>query len=125
HQAFGLDKEPAGAAAAPFSKTPATRQRGSDAVAVVARLQKMEELTIDDIALDQTQARVTVSGVADQPGIAAAIFDAVADGGIFVDMIVQSFGRQGKAKLSFTVPQAQYQQCLDLLATLVDRIRCG
>ncbi len=44
-------------------------------MAVVARLQKMEELTIDEISLDETQARVTVTGVADRPGIAAAIFE--------------------------------------------------
>jgi len=62
------------------------------------QLQVRLELTIDDIALDETQARLTVSGVADQPGIAAAVFEAVADGGIFVDMIVQSYGRQGMAK---------------------------
>ncbi len=123
HQAFDLDKPPAGATAP--DRTPARPARASDAVAVVARLQKMEELTIDDISLDDTQARLTISGVADQPGIAAAVFDAVADGGIFVDMIVQSFGREGKAKLSFTVPQAQYKQCLDLLNSLVDRLHCG
>jgi aspartate kinase len=66
-----------------------------------------------------------VSGVADQPGIAAAIFEAVADGGIFVDMIVQSFGREGKAKISFTVPQDQYQKCHDLLGGLAKRLGCG
>ncbi len=124
HQAFGLDKEPPGAAADENQLT-AKSHHASDAVAVVARLQKMEELTIDDITLDETQARLTISGVADQPGIAAAIFDAVADGGIFVDMIVQSYGRQGRAKLSFTVPQAQYKQCLDLIQGLVDRLNCG
>ncbi|MBI3837038.1 MAG: aspartate kinase [Planctomycetia bacterium] len=122
HQAFGLDKQPAEEATDP---EPAPLAHRGDAVAVVARLQKMEELTIEDIALDETQARVTISGVADQPGIAAAIFDAVADGGIFVDMIVQSYGRAGKAKLSFTVPQSQYQQCTNLLKSLVDRIHCG
>jgi aspartate kinase len=121
HQAFGLERPPA---AAPGIDSPAGR-RSSDAAAVVARLQKMEELTIDDISLDETQARLTVNGVADQPGIAAAIFEAVAAGGIFVDMIVQSYGRGGKAKLSFTVPQQQYQQCLDLLGGLVERLRCG
>ena len=63
--------------------------------------------------------------MADQPGIAAAIFEAVADGGIFVDMIVQSFGREGKAKLSFTVPQAQYKQCHELLDKLVGGMKCG
>jgi aspartate kinase len=122
HQAFDLDTPPAGAVHPTIA---APDHRASDAVAVVARLQKMEELTIDDIALDETQARVTVSGVADRPGIAAAIFDAVADGGIFVDMIVQSYGREGKAKLSFTVAQKQYQQCLDLLNGLAEKMRCG
>jgi aspartate kinase len=121
HQAFALERQPPGAdgpeAAAPH--------RASDAVAVVARLQKMEELTIDDIALDESQARLTVSGVADTPGIAAAIFEAVADGGIFVDMIVQSYGREGSAKISFTVPQSQYQKCLELLQGLADRLHCG
>ncbi len=128
HQAFGLHQAPqstakSGSPAA--SSSLAAAKQASDAVAVVARLQKMEELTIDDIALDETQARLTVSGVADQPGIAAAVFEAVADCGIFVDMIVQSYGREGKAKLSFTVPQKQYQQCLDLLKSLAERIHCG
>ena len=104
-------RRPAPQRARPQRRSRRAASAASDAVAVVARLQKMEELTIDDIALDETQARVTISGVPDQPGIAAAIFDAVADGGIFVDMIVQSFGREGKAKLSFTVPQTQSQQC--------------
>jgi aspartate kinase len=40
-------------------------------------------------------------------------------------MIVQSYGRQGKAKLSFTVPQSQYQECLDLVSALAGRIQCG
>jgi aspartate kinase len=124
HQAFGLEKQPEGAVDQQDA-TVRRAPRASDAVAVVARLQKMEELTIDDIALDETQARLTISGVADQPGIAAAIFDAVADAGIFVDMIVQSFGLEGKAKLSFTVPQSQYKQSLDLLGTLVGGMRCG
>ncbi len=123
HQAFWLDREPPAASADAAHVLPP--RHASDAVAVVARLQKMEELAIDDITLDETQARLTVSGVADTPGIAAAIFEAVADGGIFVDMIVQSYGRNGKAKISFTVPQAQYQQCFDLLEGLAGRLKCG
>jgi aspartate kinase len=121
HQAFGLDRPPAGEP----GPQPQAQRGKRDAVAVVARLQKMEELTIDDIELDDTQARLTISSVADQPGIAAAVFEAVADGGIFVDMIVQSYGREGKAKLSFTVPQQQYRACHDLLTGLVDRLHCG
>jgi aspartate kinase len=124
HQAFELDKEPAGAAEHP-GKLNAIAHHASDAVAVVARLQKMEELAIDDISLDDTQARFTISGIADRPGIAAAIFDAVADGGIFVDMIVQSYGRHGKAKLSFTVPRSQYEDCLTLVNKLAAESHCG
>ena len=123
HQAFALDREPANAAS--VIPTPLPVHHGGDAVAVVARLQKMEELAIDDVLLDESQARLTVSGVADQPGIAAAIFEAVAAGGIFVDMIVQSYGREGSAKISFTVPQKQYQTCLDLLQGLAGRLSCG
>jgi aspartate kinase len=121
HQEFELDKAPA--IAAETQTVPKSGQ--SDAVAVVARLQKMEELAIDDIELDEAQARITVSGVSDQPGIAATIFEAVARGGIFVDMIVQSFGREGTAKLSFTVPQDQYDKTLKLLAGLSDKLKCG
>jgi aspartate kinase len=122
HQEFELDKAPA---VLQESQAAQAISDKSDAVAVVARLQKMEELAIDDIELDESQARITVSGVSDQPGIAATIFEAVAGGGIFVDMIVQSFGREGTAKLSFTVPQNQYNKTLKLLAGLSDRLKCG
>lgn len=124
HDAFELEKRPEGSDDLDALLVAAAHQ-ASDAVAVVARLQKMEELTIDDIALDDSQARLTISGVADQPGIAADIFDAIADRGIFVDMIVQSFGRQGKANLSFTVPQAQYAASMELLKGLADPLNCG
>jgi len=121
HQAFELDKPPGNGAPAPLVKP----TRSNDAVAIISRLQKMEELAIDDIALDESQARLTVSQVADRPGLAAAIFDAVAEAGIFVDMIVQSFGRQGKANLSFTVPQTQYEKSLQLLKPLAAKLKCG
>jgi aspartate kinase len=122
HRAFALDRDPPASTDTTELPTP---HREGDAVAVVARLQKMEELAIDDVTLDDTQARLTVSGVADSPGIAASIFEAVAEGGIFVDMIVQSYGRGGTAKISLTVPQEQYQQCFELLEGLAGRLNCG
>lgn len=85
----------------------------------------MEDLVVDQIGLDQSQGRLTLTAVADKPGIAAAIFDAVADAGIFVDMIVQSYGHAGKANLSFTVPQTQFDDCLQLLRKLAERLNCG
>jgi aspartate kinase len=127
HQAFELDKPPAAATATVDRAAPAAKvaAKTSDALAVVKILQRMEDLTIDEIALDASQGRLTICGVADTPGIAAEIFDRVADAGIFVDMIVQSYGHGGKANLSFTVPQNQFDESLRLLDKLAEELHCG
>ena len=88
-------------------------------------VQGMEDLTIDDVRLDDTQARVTISGVPDAPGIAAQVFERVAADGVFVDMIVQSFGRGGRANLSLTVPRADLAKALRTAEDLVRQFECG
>ena len=85
----------------------------------------MEDLTIDDVQLDDTQARVTINGVPDTPGVAAQVFEQIAADGVFVDMIVQSFGRSGKANLSLTVPRADLAKALKTTEALVRRFECG
>jgi aspartate kinase len=72
---------------------------------IVARLQRMEDLTIESVSLDETQAQMTLFDVPDRPGISATIFEAIAAESILVDMIVQSIGRDGLADVSFTVPR--------------------
>jgi len=124
HQAFHLEQAPASAVAFDPRQIARTRD-GEDALAIVSRLQQMEDLTIDDIELDETQARLSINGVPDRPGIAAAVFDEISQAGIFVDMIVQSIGREGRANLSFTIPQSHYAQGLKLLDDLAQRMDCG
>ncbi len=122
HQAFELDKAPAVAPAA--SKSSGS---DSDAAAVIARLQgvSMEGLTIDEITLDPSQARVTISGVPDSPGIAAKVFAQVAGGGIFVDMIVQSHpAANGSAVVSFTVPQEQLKKSIEVAEGIAKSLGC-
>ena len=66
----------------------------------------MEEIVVRGVALDRNQAKVTLVGVPDKPGIAARIFRALADAAISVDMIVQNVSRAGNVPLtdvSFTV----------------------
>ncbi|MEX0713726.1 MAG: aspartate kinase [Pirellulales bacterium] len=121
HGVFELDREPAG----PRPPSSKVHPRVGDAAAVVARLQGMENLTISEINLDDTQARITVNNVPDTPGVAAQVFERVAEGGIFVDMIVQSFGRDGRANLSFTVPQASLDKALFVGSELARRFGCG
>ena len=124
HSAFELDKpQPVGRETKP--KAVAARPANESAAALVRRLESMEALTIDDVTLDDSQSRVTISGVPDRPGVATVVFEEVSAGDVFVDMIVQSFGRAGKANLSFTVPQSDLDRCVELLTPLSDRLGCG
>jgi aspartate kinase len=131
HQAFQLEKPPEGARAggpAAGGAGQSNDNQPSDAADVVARLQGlqgMEDLTIDDVSLDDTQARLTISGVPDTPGVAAQVFERIAADGIFVDMIVQSYGRNGKANLSITIPRGDLAKALKTADDLAKKFRCG
>jgi len=73
---------------------------------VVRRLEGMEDLAIEDCILDSSQALLTLSGLPDTPGVAAEVFAEAGRAGLFIDMIVQSHPRDGRAEISFTVPAA-------------------
>ena len=72
---------------------------------VKEELASMEDVVVSGVALDKNQAKVVVSDLPDHPGTAAELFNALADAGISVDMIVQNIGREGKANMTFTVPR--------------------
>jgi aspartate kinase len=122
HGEFELEKPPGDRSE--FGAAPVKVERPS-AVDIVARLQKMEELTIDNIRLDDSQARVTITQVPDKPGIAAAVFEAVASEEIMVDMIVQGTGHDGEAKLSFTVPHDSLKIALATAGQVATQLGCG
>lgn len=71
----------------------------------------MEKPIVSGIALDRSQVRVGMYGVTDRPGIASAIFTALADANINVDMIVQTVGVDGKTDLDFTIPTTDWEIC--------------
>ena len=107
HQAFGLDgfiDESSPAESVSVQK--------SDPLEVVRRLEGMEDLAIEDCQLDMSQALVTFLNLPDTPGVAAAVFEEVGRAGLNVDMIVQSFPRNGLAEISFTVPAVDRQRAL-------------
>lgn len=70
---------------------------------VKAEVPSMEDVVVSGVALDKNQAKITVSDLPDKPGSAAKIFQALGEGDVVVDMIVQNIGRAGAANLSFTV----------------------
>ena len=71
----------------------------------------MEKPIVSGIALDKNQVRVGMYGVVDKPGVASAIFTALADANINVDMIVQTRGLDGTTDLDFTIPTTDLEIC--------------
>ncbi|MRJ06963.1 MAG: aspartate kinase [Epsilonproteobacteria bacterium] len=69
----------------------------------------MERIVVSGVAIDRDQARVSIFGVDDKPGISADIFGRLAANNINVDMIVQNVGHDGKANLTFTVPKNELE----------------
>jgi aspartate kinase len=118
HASFGLDVEPEGAGEG--QETRAESVPSSDTADQVARLQSMEDLLIEGVGLDASQARITLPEIPDTPGLAAQVFDEVAERGIVVDMIVQSVGRGGLATLSFTVPKEDLARGVEVAGRLAE-----
>lgn len=122
HGEFELGQPPQNRVTFADSLAAARKAKEADAVAVVSRLQAMEDLTIHGVALDDSQAIVTLTDVPDSPGISADIFEAVAAQGIVVDMIVQGIGADGKTNLSFTVPQAAVDMAKAAAGEVVEKL---
>ncbi len=77
--------------------------------------ENMEKVLVSGVALDKNQARVSIFGVEDRPGISAEIFNKLAKKNINVDMIVQNVGKDNKANLTFTVPQTELELTKEVL----------
>lgn len=81
--------------------------------------QSMEQAVVSGIAFNRDEAKVSVLGVPDKPGIAAQILGAVADANIDVDVIIQNVGKDGRTDFSFTVHRNDLARALDVLRTQV------
>jgi aspartate kinase len=84
----------------------------------LSRLSGMEDILIESITLNQTEAQITMLNVQDVPGIAAEMFEKIAAGKIVVDLIVQSCGRNGKAIITFTVPRKMLDKTMKVMQSL-------
>src|SRR5262249_22988324 len=76
----------------------------------------MEQAIISGIAFARDEAKISLMGVEDRPGIAYAIVGPVADANIDVDMIVQNIGASGHTDFSFTVNRGEDKRALDVLS---------
>jgi aspartate kinase len=81
--------------------------------------EKMEQAVVSGIAFNRDEAKISLLGVPDKPGIAFSILGPVADANIDVDVIIQNVSHDGKTDFSFTVHRNDYQRTLDLLKSTV------
>ncbi len=75
----------------------------------------MEQATITGIAFNRDEAKITVMGVPDRPGIAYQILGPISDANIEVDMIIQNQSVEGKTDFTFTVPRGEYEKSLKII----------
>lgn len=120
HSSFELDQPRAGAGLpvtiehkTPFENKPVKPVASSPATdiqKISQQLAGMEEILVSDVLLDTDQGRITIENLPDLPGYCSKVFQAVAEAGIVVDMIVQNLSEPGKAHLSFSVPLAELER---------------
>jgi aspartate kinase len=82
----------------------------------------MEDPIISGVVHETGEAKVTVFGVADKPGISAALFEPLADANVNVDMIVQNTSKDGITDISFTVPKADLAAALKIVKTVAGEL---
>jgi aspartate kinase len=89
---------------------------------VVSEDSGMEQLVVSGVTSDKNQARITITKVPDQPGIAAKIFSPLAEEGILVDMIIQNTRAGGKTDISFTTSKADSKTTMDIAQKVAQEI---
>ncbi|MEY2423504.1 MAG: aspartate kinase [Acidimicrobiaceae bacterium] len=89
---------------------------------VVEEDSSMEQAVVSAVVHDTSEAKVTLAGVPDKPGIAARVFRALADADVNVDMIVQNVSDHGVTDISFTVPRTDLDSATAITGGLSDEI---
>jgi len=89
---------------------------------VVSEEKKMEKELVSGISFSKDEAKVTVNGLPDKPGVSANIFGPLADANINVDMIVQNISQDGKrANVTFTLPQSELNKAVEILEKIKEQ----
>jgi aspartate kinase len=84
--------------------------------------ERMEQAIISGVVHDTSEAKITLQNVPDRPGIAAAVFRAVADEAINVDTIVQNVSHDGSTDISFTVPKSDVPHAKQVMQGVIEEI---
>jgi aspartate kinase len=89
---------------------------------VVPEEDEMEAVLVSGVTADKNEAKVTLLGVPDKPGIAAKIFRPLSEASIIVDMIIQNISAEGRTDLTFTVPRGDLKRACELVKRSVPEL---
>ncbi len=85
----------------------------------------MESVVIRGVSVERNQAKVTIEGVPDEPGVASRIFTAIADAGLIIDIIVQNVSKTGKTDISFTLNASDLPKAGEILDPILAEVGAG
>ena len=83
---------------------------------------KVEAPLVSGVAYDKNEAKITVVGIPDRPGIASKLFTPISEANINVDMIVQNISAEGHTDLTFTVPKSDFKKALEIVKKIAKDI---
>jgi aspartate kinase len=92
---------------------------------VTKETMSMESVVIRGISLERDQAKITITSLPDKPGYAARVFDTIGKTDINIDMIIQNTGRDGHARISFTLHKTNLKKACDALTPVLAEISPG
>ncbi len=94
----------------------------SQGTLVMKEDQEMEAVLVSGVTFNKDEAKISIFGVPDQPGVAAQIFSPLSQNNITVDMIIQNISHQGATDLTFTVPKADCKKALQIIEGVAEKI---
>lgn len=83
----------------------------------------MEQAVVSGVMSDKNQAKITIKGVPDQPGIASKIFTGIANASLSIDMIIQNVSEEGLTDISFTLPKEDMDEAIKIVKKLGEVIK--
>lgn len=95
---------------------------GTWVVEETEEMSNMENILISGISFDKNQAKITITGIPDSPGVAAKIFTPLGDNGIIVDMIVQNVSIEGHTDMTFTVPRTDFKKSIIIMEDIAKNL---
>lgn len=94
----------------------------NDGTLVTEESSDMEKESVRAVTCNTKEAKITISGVEDKPGIASKIFSSLAEANIVVDMIIQNASADGKTDISFTLPESDLQKGLEICGKFKEKL---